>query len=74
MNSKILVFALSALGIVMAFFMGRAAGQGQLMHIALVFGILLANVLRRVQCAEELSTMIEIGTSEWAAKYGLECH
>jgi hypothetical protein len=41
MNSKILVFALSALGIVMAFFMGRAAGQGQLMHIALVFGVMI---------------------------------
>jgi hypothetical protein len=40
-NSKILVFALSALGIVMAFFMGRAAGQGQLMHIALVFGVMI---------------------------------
>jgi hypothetical protein len=41
MNSKILVLALSALGIVMAFFMGRAAGQGQLMHIALVFGVMV---------------------------------
>ena len=41
MNSKVLVFALSALGIVMAFFMGRAAGQGQLMHIALVFGVMI---------------------------------
>jgi hypothetical protein len=41
MNSKILVLALSALGIVMAFFMGRAAGQGQLMHIAMVFGIMI---------------------------------
>ena len=44
--------------------------------IDLVFGILLANVLRRyrVQCPEELCTMIEIGMAEWAAKYGLECH
>ena len=42
--------------------------------IDLVFGILLANVLRRyrVQCPEELSTMIEVGMSEWAAKYGLD--
>ena len=44
--------------------------------IDLVFGILLANVLRRyrVQCPEELCTMIEIGMADWAAKYGLECH
>jgi hypothetical protein len=41
MNSKAVVFALSALGIVMAFFMGRAAGQGQLMHIALVFSVMI---------------------------------
>jgi len=44
--------------------------------IDLVFGIMLANVLRRyrVQCPEELSTMIEVGMADWAAKYGLECH
>ena len=44
--------------------------------IDLVFGILLANVLRRyrVQCPEELCTMIEIGMRDWATKYGLECH
>jgi len=40
-NSKIIVFGLSALGILMAFFMGRAAGQGQFMHIALVFGVII---------------------------------
>ena len=40
--------------------------------IDLVFGILLAHVLRRyrVQCPEELSTMTEVGMSEWVAKYG----
>ena len=44
--------------------------------VDLVFGILLANVLRRyrVQCPAELCTMIEIGMADWAAKYGLECH
>lgn len=41
MNSKIIVFAVSGLGILLAFFMGRAAGQGQLMHIALVFGMMI---------------------------------
>lgn len=41
MNSKIIVFGVSALGILLAFFMGRAAGQGQLMHIALVFGVMI---------------------------------
>ena len=44
--------------------------------IDLVFGILLANVLRRyrVQCPVELCFMIEIGMADWASKYGLECH
>jgi hypothetical protein len=40
-NSKIIVFGVSALGILLAFFMGRAAGQGQLMQIALVFGVMV---------------------------------
>ena len=44
--------------------------------IDLLFGILLAIVLRRyrVQCPQELSTMIEIGMNDWATKHGLECH
>jgi hypothetical protein len=40
-NSRLLVLGLSVLGIFMAFFMGRAAGQGQIMHIALVFGVMI---------------------------------
>lgn len=42
----------------------------------LVCGISLAHVLRRyrVQCPEELCTLIEIGMADWAAKYGLACH
>jgi hypothetical protein len=41
MNSKIIAFGVSALGILMAFFVGRAVGQGQHMHIALVFGVMV---------------------------------
>jgi len=44
--------------------------------VDLAFGILLAKVLQRhrVQCPDELATMIEIEMANWAASRGEECH
>ena len=44
--------------------------------VDLAFGVVLAIVLKRfrIQCPQELATMIEIGMADWAAKRGEECH
>ncbi len=41
MNSKIIVFAVSALGLLVALFLGIAVGEGRQMHIAAVFAIMV---------------------------------
>lgn len=41
MNSKIVVFAVSALGLLIALFLGMAVGEGRRMHIAAVFAVMV---------------------------------
>ncbi len=41
MNNKVIVFAVSALGLLIALFLGMAVGEGRRMHIAAVFAIMV---------------------------------
>jgi hypothetical protein len=40
-NNKILVFAVSSLGLIIALFLGMAVGEGRRMHIAAVFAVMV---------------------------------
>jgi hypothetical protein len=41
MNSKIIVFAVSAIGLLIALFLGMAVGEGRQMHIVAVFAVMV---------------------------------
>ena len=41
MNSKIIVFLTAAAGLIIAIFLGQAVGQGQKLHIVMLFSLMV---------------------------------